>query len=475
MSMVVDPVFAGPVERSIDGLVAAEEQRFLARTRRSSELFERAKGSLAGGVTSSWMSSRPVPVWVDRGEGSRIWDADGTEYVDLHGGYGVMAVGHAHPAIVAAVSRRVAQGTHFAQPVEDAIVVAEELARRFGPPMWRFGNSGSEATMDAIHLMRCMTGRDLIIKIEGSYHGHHDSVMVSIFRSVDQLGPAENPRRIPGGGVPQSAAELVRIVPFNDLDALERLLAAESDRIAGMIMEPMLMNAGIIEPEPGYLQGVRALTRRYGVLLTFDEVKTGLTVHWGGCTAKYGVTPDIVCLAKALGGGLPCGAVGGTAEVMSAIGDGRYDQVGTFNGNPLTMAAARCVLTEILDEAAYEHGERLGRAMLDTSVGLLAAAGVPAHGHVTGLKGSLVFGETPPRNYREFLAIDTALSHCHFLFQNNGGVFLPPWGKSEQWTLSVQHTLADTDRFCDNIARLADSLRGVTEHRSQIFESGGFA
>lgn len=459
---------------AVDELIRAEEDRFMARMPRTVDLWERAQRVMPGGVSSSWASSRPVPVWVSHGDGGHVWDVDGNDYVDLHAGYGVNVVGHANPAVVHAVQQRVALGTHFAQPTEDSIVVAEELARRFGLPMWRFNNSGSEATMDAFHLMRAITGRDLVIKVEGSYHGHHDSAMVSIFRGLDQLGPLEDPARVPGAGVPQAMADLLRLVPFNDLDALERVLQQHHGQVAGMILEPMMMNAGIIPPLPGYLEGVRELTRRHGVLLAFDEVKTGLVVHHGGATRLFGVTPDIVCLAKALGGGLPCGAIGGTEDVMAAITDGVYDQVGTFNGNPLTMAAARATLTEVLCPEVYGGAEEIGRRMLAGSQAALAAEGIPSYGHVFGFKGSVVFHDRPATNYREFLAISTAFSHLHFLVQFNGGVFLPPWGKSESWTLSTAHTNDDGDRYVANMGRLAALGAGLSDRTSELFAAGSF-
>jgi glutamate-1-semialdehyde 2,1-aminomutase len=457
---------------SIDDLVRVEEQRFIDRMPRSAKMAERAVGSMAGGLTSSWANTRPIPVWVERGEGGHLWDVDGNEYVDYHGGYGVNVVGHANPRVVAAVQRRVAQGTHFAQPTEDAMIVAEELVRRFGLPLWRFNNSGTEATMDAIHLMRAVTGRDLIIKVEGTYHGHHDSVVVSIFRNLDDLGPADEPWRIPGGGVPQSVAELVRIVPYNDLAALERVFEQHPGKIAGMIIEPMMMNAGIITPIAGYLEGIREITRRHGALLAFDEVKTGLVVHPGGATKLFGVQPDIVCLAKALGGGVPCGAVGGTLEVMSAIVDGRYDQVGTFNGNPLTMAAARAVLTEVLTEDAYARANELGTYILDTALAILAEHGQPAYGYSNGFKVSVVFDGHRATNYREFLAINTAVSHLHFLTQFNRGVFLPPWGKSESLTLAVSHTKADADLYLANLATVVEQLMPLQSRASEMFAVG---
>ena len=468
--MTQQPVPAG----SLDELVQREEAAFVQRMSRSIERDRAARRVMPGGVASSWASSRPVAVWVSHGLGGHVWDVDGTEYVDLHGGYGVNVVGHAHPAVVAAVQERVARGTHFAQPTDDAIVVAEALASRFGLPLWRFTNSGTEATMDAVHLMRAITGRPLIVKIEGSYHGHHDATMVSIFRSEGQLGPVDDPHRVPGSGVPQAMADLVRIVPFNDLAAVERVFAAHPGQIAGMILEPMMMNAGIIAPRAGYLEGVRELTRRHGALLAYDEVKTGLVVHPGGVTALFGVRPDIVCLAKALGGGVPCGAIGGTAEVMAAITDGVYDQVGTFNGNPLTMAAARAVLTEVLTADVYAEAEELGRTMLEGSMKALADHGQPSYGAVYGFKGSVVFHDRPATNYREFLAISTAVSHCHFLVQHNGGVFLPPWGKSESWTLNVAHDGADADRYVANVERLAREVEPILDRTSDIFGAGSF-
>ena len=466
--------FESRVRDAVDDLIADEEKVFLARQPRSTAMIARARAHLAGGATSNWQIAQPQAVWMSHGAGSKVYDVDGTEYVDMHGGYGASIAGHAHPAIVDAVSRQVRRGTHFAQPTEDSIVVAEELARRFGLPMWRFNNSGSEATMDAFHLMRAITGRDLVIKVEGSYHGHHDSAMVSIFRGLDQLGPAEDPARVPGAGVPQAMADLLRLVPFNDLDALERVLQQHHGQVAGMILEPMMMNAGIIPPLPGYLEGVRELTRRHGVLLAFDEVKTGLVVHHGGATRLFGVTPDIVCLAKALGGGLPCGAIGGTEDVMAAITDGVYDQVGTFNGNPLTMAAARATLTEVLRPEVYGGAEEIGRRMLAGSQAALAAEGIPSYGHVFGFKGSVVFHDRPATNYREFLAISTAFSHLHFLVQFNGGVFLPPWGKSESWTLSTAHTNDDGDRYVANMGRLAALGAGLSDRTSELFAAGSF-
>ena len=459
---------------SLDEIIENEERILMSRVPKSVEMHQQASKSIPGGVPSSWASSRPTPIWVSHGKGQHVWDVDGNKYVDFHAGYGANVVGHANPAVVAAVQQRVTLGTHFAQPTPDVIVVAEALAKRFGLPKWRFCNSGSEATMDAIHLMRAVSGRDLIIKIEGAYNGHHDSVLVSIFRSTSELGPQQEPWRVPGAGVPQAIADCVRIVPYNDLDALERTLTIYAGEIAGMILEPMMMNAGIIAPQDGYLKGVREITKRHGVLLAFDEVKTGLVVHHGGATKLYGVTPDIICLAKALGGGVPCGAIGGTDEVMSAITDGRYNQVGTFNGNPLTMAAARAVLTEIMTEDAYVQANELGAYILKNALSTLHSYGQSAYGFQSGFKVCVVFNDKPAKNYREFLKISTGISHLHFLKQFNGGVFLPPWGKSESLTLSVAHTKSDADQYVSNLVEVGKTLQSMGERASKVYAVGSF-
>jgi glutamate-1-semialdehyde 2,1-aminomutase len=451
---------SSPIE-VLDGLIAEQEAEFLVRRPLAAEWADRARRSLAGGVTSSWQISRPEPIWISHGRGSRVVDVDGNEYVDLHGGYGAMLAGHAHPAVVAAVQERLPLGTHFAQPVADAAIVAEELARRFGLPLWRFCNSGTEATMDAVHLMRTVTGRDLIVKFEGTYHGHHDSVQVSVWVE-DDLGPARRPNSVvSAGGIPNAIVELTKVAPFNDLDAVAGIFAEHPGAIAGVIVEPVAQNCGIVHPEPGFLEGLRELTRCHGALLTFDEVKTGFTLGPGGATRHFGVTPDLICLAKSLGGGLPMAAIGGTSEVMAAIEHGDYEQVGTFNGWPLGLAAARAMLTEVLTDVAYARLNHLQQRMRHGAERVIATYGLPAYVETAGAKGCVTYSTERVRNYRDFLRIDDRYAHCAWLYQFNGGVFLPPWGKGEQWLLSVQHTDDDVDCYLATLDRFAAALCGT--------------
>ena len=450
-----------PVDQSsamLDELIQEEEATFVDRSPRAAEYAARANQMLPGGVTSSWQISRPRPIWIDEGWGSRVRDVDGNEFIDYHGGYGAMLAGHAHPSVVAAVTERVRKGTHFAQPTPDALVVTEELVARYGQPLWRFGNSGTEATMDAIHLMRAITGRDLILKFEGAYHGHHDAAMVSVWNE-DGLGPEHRPKSVAaGGGIPQAMVDLTLVATFNDLDLVETLFEEHAGRIAGIITEPVLQNCGVLLPVDGFLQGLRDITRRNDALLTFDEVKTGLTIGRGGATRRFGVQPDIVCLAKALGGGLPISAIGGSQEVMSAISDGTYEQVGTFNGNPLSMAAAKAMLTEVMVTETYSHLEELQTRMREGTQEIIDLHGLVAHVATAGAKGSVIYSAEPTRTYRDFLRVDGRYAHAAWLYQFNRGVFLPPWAKGEQWLISVQHTIDDIERYLETLDGFASVI-----------------
>jgi glutamate-1-semialdehyde 2,1-aminomutase len=313
--------------------------------------------------------------------------------------------------------------------------------------------------MDAVHLARGVTGRDMILKIEGSYHGHHDAVMVSVYPPLEELGERDDPRSVPyGEGYPRALTDLTRAVPFNDAEALERVLNKLEGQVAGLIMEPAMMNINIIPPVEGYLKRVRELTTAHGVKLIFDEVKTGATIARGGATRRFGVEPDMVTLAKAICGGYPGGAIGMTEEVAAAIADGRVHQYGTFNGNPLVMAAAEATLTEVLTDNAYAELESSNEWLKSACADLIERYGLPCYTEGLGAKGCVVFSLEPLREYRDYLTkVDGDLSTLAWLYHMNHGVFMTP-GVEEEWTISVAHSEQDLQRFADAFEAFAKDV-----------------
>jgi glutamate-1-semialdehyde 2,1-aminomutase len=429
-----------------------EHAVLLDRTPGSRALFERAAASMPMGVASSFQAGDPYPVYLSHGRGPLVWDVDGTEYVDYHNGFGSMAVGHAHPKIVEALDRAARRGTHFAVTTEDAVALAEELCRRFRLERVRFTNSGTEATMDAIRVARGVTGRDVICKIEGSYHGHHDAVMFSVtpgLQLIEKTDASGEP--MPASkGIPKGMNRWTTAVPYNDLRAVERLFEARGEEIACFIIEPVMMNIGVVLPRPGYLEGLRDLCTRHGVVLVFDEVKCGGTIAAGGATELFGVQPDLACFAKSIAGGVPLGAFGGRAALMDEITNGVAQQ-GTFNGNPLSATAALAALTEVLTPDAYDHFKHLGNRLAEGCSRAIAEHGIPAHVVDLGCKGCVSYRRDALVDYRTFLETNVDLFDSSWVWLLNRGIFLTP-GNDEQWTLSVQYEDSHIDRFVDVFA-----------------------
>src|SRR5918999_6127911 len=409
------------------------------------------------GVASSFQAGDPYHIYLQSGSGSHVTDVDGNDYIDYHNGFGCMVVGHAHPKIRAAIERAAASGTHFAATTETGVAFAEELKRRFRVDKLRFTNSGTEATMDAIRCARAASGKDVLLKIEGSYHGHHDAVMYSVVSSMDASGPADRPWSVPfSKGIPPGTSQYTMIVPFNDIPALDKILADHGDQIGAFIMEPVMMNAGIVLPQPGYLEKVRELCTKHNVVLIFDEVKTGVTIAPGGATEMFGVQPDLVCLAKAIGGGTPVGAFGGRAEIMDEIENGVAAQ-GTFNGNPLSVAAALATLTEVLTPDAYAYLGRLGTRLARGCQQAVDEFGIPAVTTDLGCKGSITFRDRHIVRYRDFQEVDDSLFEAYWYWVVNRGIYQTP-GKEEQWTISVQHTEAEIDRTLEIFAEYCETV-----------------
>ncbi|HEY7024130.1 MAG TPA: aspartate aminotransferase family protein [Candidatus Limnocylindrales bacterium] len=452
----------------VSAILAREEAEYRRRTPRSLQLHQRAKQSLPLGVASSFQSYDPYPLFMTDARGSRIHDVDGNEYVDFDMAFGVLAAGHSHPVLAEVLQHRVANGTCYTFPVEDSIVMADEIKRRFGCDLVRFSNSGTEATMDAIRVARGFTGREKIIKFEGGYHGHHDDVLVSIQPPREFIGPMDAPATVPASaGLPRSRVEETVIAPFNNPEALEQILERHRGEIAAIIVEPVQFNIGVVPPLPGFLERVRELATAHGAVLIFDEVKTGVVIAYGGATEWFGVKPDLFCLAKSIGGGVPVGAFGGRGEIMGVIeklpelnegnagtalahstipgGATRVAHLGTYNGNPLAMAAGVTVLTRILTRDVYPKLQEMGNKLAAGSQKVVDDFGLPGYAVNVGPKGCVMFTPARVTNYRDFVGLDSELWAASFFYLVNRGILLPP-GPDDQWTLSVQHTEEEIDR-----------------------------
>jgi glutamate-1-semialdehyde 2,1-aminomutase len=441
-------------------LCRRERQGLTARTPKSYELYERARRSLPLGVPSSFQAADPYPIYLSHGRGAEVWDVDAHSYFDFHNGFGSVAVGHAHPKVVEAIERAARSGSHFAAPTESSVLLAEELCRRFHLERVRYTNSGTEATMDAIRVARAATSCDVVVKIEGSYHGHHDTVMYSVAPGMQLVKEADESGHQPPAsrGIPRTVGDLTLVLPYNDLGAVEELFVQRGEEIACFILEPVMMNIGIVLPQPGYLEGLRRLCTEYEVVLIFDEVKCGATIAAGGAIERFGVQPDLVCLAKAIGGGTPVGAFGGRAELMELIGAGVAQQ-GTFNGNPLVTAAGLAALTEVLTPDAYDHFARLGARLAEGCRAAIAQWNLPAHVVDLGCKGCVSYRSEPLVDYRSFLETDEDLFDASWTWLINRGIFMTP-GNEDQWTLSVQHDERHIDRFVEVFSEFCATVAG---------------
>ena len=435
-----------------------ELHTYADRTKGSQRATDRARKVLPLGVPSSFQAYDPHPIVVSRASDDWMEDVDGNRYIDYDMGFGALFAGHVHPLVRRAVEQQLDNGTLFVTPCETNADVAELLGARYGLPMWRFTNSGTEATMDAIRVARGVTGRDKIVKVEGGYHGHHDEVMISMKPPVDKAGPAHAPIPVPStAGITQAVLGDTIVIPYNDPDALERVLAAGD--VAAFIVEPAMENIGICMPQPGYLEAVRRITRAHGTMLIFDEVKTGITAGWSGATGHFGVQPDLVCLAKSIGGGLPVGAFGGTAEAMDQITAGKVLHLGTYNGNPLVMAATKAVLADICTPEVTATTIARNNMLVDACASIIDEAGLPAHTIRLGAKGCITWSEEPIKNYRDYKATDFDIAFAQWMHGINRGILLPP-GLDEQWLISVAHTDESALRYATVFQEFVDELTG---------------
>ncbi len=439
---------------------------FERRTPKSAEAYKKNLKRLPLGVASNYRAYDPYPIFVKDASGSKFRDLDGNEYIDHNLTFGALMAGHCHPAVMKAVEARLHTGTMFGMPHDMEWQLAEEICGRFPVEMVRFGNSGTEVTMHGIRMARAATGRDKIIKFEGAYHGLHDAALVSVKPHAPDYGDINAPTSVPGGmGVPKASLANVAIATFNDLASVERRFRENPGQIAAIILEPILMNVGLCMPRPGFLEGLRALATKYGALLIFDEVKTGAKLCWGGASEYFGVKPDMVCLAKSIGGGFSLAAFGAHKSVMDLISQHKVFHGGTYNTNPVAMAAGLATFHHVLTRENYAHVEKLSQQLVEGYRKTIAKVGLQAYIAVAGANGALMFYPKEIMNYRDWEAIDIDLWRHYWFGMVNRGVMPQPYWWDEQWTISVQHTEADIAKHVAAFADIAASLAAAQQER----------
>ncbi len=439
---------------------------FEKRTPKSAEAHKKNLRRLPLGVASNYRAYDPYPIFVKEGSGSKFRDLDGNEYIDHNLCFGALMAGHCHPAVMKAVSGRLTTGTMFGMPHDMEWELAEEICARFPVEMVRFGSSGTEATMHSIRLARAATGRDKIIKFEGAYHGLHDAALVSVKPKAEEFGDIHSPVSVPGGlGVPKAAIDNVVIATFNDLDTVKQRFRQFPGQIAAIILEPILMNVGLCLPEPGFLEGLREACDQNGALLIFDEVKTGAKLGWGGAAEYFGVRPDMICLAKSIGGGLPLAAFGTHKRVMDLISQHKVFHGGTYNTNPVSMAAGLATFRDVLTRDNYTHVDKLSEMLTEGYRKTVAKVGLQAYIASAGANGALMLYPKEIKNYRDWINIDIDLWRHYWFGMVNRGVMAQPYWWDEQWTISVQHTEADIKAHLAAFEDVAPALAKAQQER----------
>ena len=422
-----------------------ELELYKSRTPKSKAAWEKASHVMPMGTASNSRMYAPYPLFIARAEGSRVWDVDGNEYIDHNLSFGALVVGHRHPVVIKAVADQLLSGTMYGMSHAPEADLAEEICRRYPfADRVRFSNSGTEATLHALRLAKAYTGRPKVVKMEGAYHGLHDSVMVSVKPSEQEWGTSNVPLPVAASAGVSLAAHDTLVAQFNDLDSLEQVFKQSGDQVAAVIVEPVMMNVGVLPPKEGYLQGVRTLCDRYGALLIFDEVKTS-SMSYGGAAELFGVIPDIVCLSKSIGGGFPLAAFASTAKITQVIDTRKMMHAGTYNANPVVVAAGLATLRDVLKPATYPAMRSLSDHLADGYRRILSAAGLTAVVTNAGINGAVTFGLDSVANYREWTKMNTKMWECFWFGMVNRGVIAQPYWWDEQWTISLAHTREDVD------------------------------
>jgi glutamate-1-semialdehyde 2,1-aminomutase len=423
----------------------------------SEKLFAEAQRYLPGGVDSPVRAFRAVggnPVFITRGKGSRIFDADGDEYIDYVGSWGPLILGHAAPSVVNAVRQAAGNSTSFGAPTEAETTLAKIVSEAMpSMEMLRFVSSGTEAVMSALRLARAFSGRSMVIKFAGGYHGHSDSMLVKAGSGLATLGNPDS------AGVTASCAQDTLVAPYNDIEAVKQIFERYPAEIAAVIVEPVAANMGLVPPRPGFLTGLRELTQKYGALLIFDEVITGFRVAYGGAQSLFGVTPDLTTLGKIIGGGLPVGAYGGRCEIMQLVAPlGPVYQAGTLSGNPLAMAAGSATIQSLRDPEVYRRLEEKSSALEKGIAGAAAESGVKVSLARVGSLLTVFFTSDAPQDYRSAQQADTAMFARLFHALLSRGIYWPP-SQFEAAFVSLSHSDGDIRQTIQAFRQAFISLR----------------
>jgi glutamate-1-semialdehyde 2,1-aminomutase len=414
-------------------------------------------------VHSNYRYIEPYPLYFTRAKGSRIWDADQNEYLDLNMGFGALVTGHSHPTIVRGISKCVSKGVLYGFEAEDAPNLARIVTSRFGYEMVRFSTTGAEATMYAIRLARAYTGRKKLLKFEGCYHGSHDSLLVSVKPSKEKAGDGEHPNQVAASkGIPPETISNTLIAPFNNLEACESIIRKEGNDVAAIIVEPIPMNMGFVLPEKGFLQGLRKLADESNCLLIFDEIKT-CGKFYRGAADHFKVKPDLCTMGKAIAGGFPLSAMAGSEKIMETIIPGQVSHAGTFNSNPLSVRAAIITLKDVLTEPNLHRAQKLGEILAKGYADTTHDRKLDAQIQWMGLSGTIHFSKQPVKDWRTFLETDTATWFLFYLSMVNRGIIPVGTGPDEQWTISVQHTREEIERAIETYDSISENLRHVNE------------
>ena len=446
-SVPVDP-------KRVEEILKQEWELFTKGTDKSAEESRRSFKTLPLGVTSSFQHWDPYPISIASAKGAYMTDVDGRKLLDLSMGFGAMFAGHLNPTVIEEIENSLTTGMLFVTPSPISTDAAERICKRFEIDQVRFTNSGTESTMYAVRVARSATEKMGILKIEGGYHGSYDPFVVSSKPPVDKIGNPNKPKAyIDSNLVPGD----IYVVPFNNIEALEKMFKKNAKKIACFIVEPVLENLAIVLPDEGYLERVRELCDQYNVVLIFDEVKTGLTAGAHGASVRLGVQPDLITLAKSIGGGVPLAAFGGKKKYMDFVTNGKMAHFGTFNGNPLAMAGIRAI-DRICTDEALAAAEALNQQALDRISAIIEEYQLPAHTVGFGVKGCVTWSTTPVRNYRDYKATDFGIAEAHWLFALNRGIITPP-GLDEQWLISLAHGQTEIDLLVEDFREFAIALR----------------